>query len=122
MCDPLDFWFGNTEILESLSQYLRPWDLGKMSLVSRRWREALNVDHIWYRMCRRMDLGFIQLFGKVEDNMEEDSRTEMPMFCSSFHWRVKPMIKMDWWLCVIGGNISPCVKESGGDGGVEDRR
>ena len=28
----------------------------------------------------------------------------------------------DWRFCVIGGNISPCVKVSGEDGGVEDRR
>ena len=31
--------------------------------VSVRWRESLNVDHIWYKLCRR--LGHCQLFGKV---------------------------------------------------------
>ena len=121
MCDPLDFWFGNTEVVESLSLYLSPSDLGRLSLVSRRWREALNVNHIWYR---RVDRGFIQLFGKVEDIMEDNYIGEVnSCLCSSFPWRIEEdKLMEDWRFCVTGGNISPCVRVCGEDGGVEDKR
>ena len=65
MCDPLDYWYGNSDILETLSGYLSHLDIGHCGQVSTRWREALNIDHIWYKLCRRLDPGYIGLFGKV---------------------------------------------------------
>ena len=68
MCDPLEYWFGNSEILESLCSYLSLTDIGHLSMVSTRWRNSLNVDHIWYKLCRRIDPSYTSLFGKVNTN------------------------------------------------------
>ena len=65
MCDPLDYWCGNTEVIEALSLRLSPRDLASLSQVSLGWREALNEDHVWWELCRQTDPGSIELFGKV---------------------------------------------------------
>ena len=65
MCDPLDYWRGNTEIIEALSVRLSPGDLASLAQVSLGWREALNEDHVWWELCKRTDPGSIELFGKV---------------------------------------------------------
>ena len=65
MCDPLDYWRGNTEIIEALSVRLSPGDLASLGQVSLGWREALNEDHMWWELCKRTDPGSIELFGKV---------------------------------------------------------
>ena len=65
MCDPLDYWRGNTEVIEALSVRLSPGDLASLAQVSLGWREALNEDHVWWELCKRTDPGSIELFGKV---------------------------------------------------------
>ena len=65
MCDPLDYWRGNTEVIEALSLRLSPRDLASLCQVSLGWREALNEDHVWWVLCRQTDPGAIELFGKV---------------------------------------------------------
>ena len=65
MCDPLTYWRGNSEVIEALSLRLSPSDLANLSQVSLDWREALNVEHVWWELCRRTDPGYIELFGKV---------------------------------------------------------
>ena len=65
MCDPLDYWRGNTEVIEALSLRLSPRDLASLCQVSLGWRQALNEDHVWWELCRQTDPGSIELFGKV---------------------------------------------------------
>ena len=89
MCDPLDYWRGNTEVIEALSLRLSPRDLASLSQVSLGWREALNEDHVWWELCRQTDPGSIELFGKVR--------------------KIKSKIKKPLKYCLIKLNHLPAV-------------
>ena len=45
-------WLGNQEVVEHLAQFLTDKEVGVLCRVSHRWREALNIDHIWYKLCK----------------------------------------------------------------------
>ena len=51
--DPLDVWWGNQEVVEHLTSFLSAREVGALCCVSPRWREVLNFDHLWYKMCIR---------------------------------------------------------------------
>ena len=62
--DPLDYWDGNTEVVERLSHFLSLPDLARCCQVSSRWREALNQDHLWWRLAGRLE-GCREIFQTV---------------------------------------------------------
>ena len=51
--DPLDVWWGNQEVVENLTSFLSAREVGALCCVSTRWREVLNFDHLWYKLCIR---------------------------------------------------------------------
>ena len=55
MPDPLDYWCGNTEVLEALTRYLSLSDVGRCCQLSWRWRAALDQDHLWWRLAGRLE-------------------------------------------------------------------
>ena len=62
--DPLDYWEGNTEVVERLSHFLSLPDLAHCCQVSSRWRAALNQDHLWWRLAGRLE-GCREIFHTV---------------------------------------------------------
>ena len=70
MTDPLDFWYGNTEVMERLTDFLSLRDVGRLCQVSRRWREALEVDHVWWRLAGRLE-GCREMFGCLSPRRED---------------------------------------------------
>ena len=64
MTDPLSFWYGNTEVVERLTQFLSLVDVCRCCQLSRSWREALDVDHVWWRLAGRLE-GCREMFGTV---------------------------------------------------------
>ena len=64
MPDPLTFWCGNTEVVERLTDFLSLRDVGRCCQLSRGWREALDLDHVWWRLAGRVE-GCREMFGTV---------------------------------------------------------
>ena len=71
MCDPLDYWYGNTEVIYALSLHLSHHDLGHLCQLSVNWRESLNIEHLWFKLCRRVDPEYVGLFGKVREGLKK---------------------------------------------------
>ena len=70
MTDPLDYWQGNTEVVETLTHFLSLTDVARCCQLSSRWREALNQDHLWWRLAGRLE-GCRAMFDRVSSLREE---------------------------------------------------
>ena len=64
MTDPLDYWQGNTEVVETLTHFLSLEDVARCCQLSSSWREALNEDHLWWRLAGRLE-GCREMFDTV---------------------------------------------------------
>ena len=78
MTDPLDYWYGNSEVVERLTAFLSLRDVGRCCQLSRRWREALNVDHLWWRLAGRLEGGREMLTVVSPIRVESDLSPQCP--------------------------------------------
>ena len=92
--DPLEYWLGNQEVVEHLTQFLTAKEVGVMCLVSSRWREALNADHIWYKLCKIA--GCHTEFGKFGRRCETE-HGGLQLLCDwGYHYRICQGVRRRW--------------------------
>ena len=92
--DPLDLWLGNQEVVEHLAQFLTDREIGLLCRVSHRWREALNIDHVWYKLCKTARCH--TEFGKIGGRHEAETG-ELQALCEwGYHYRLCRGVRRRW--------------------------
>lgn len=81
--DPLSLWFGNQEVVETLAQFLSEREVSALATSSSRWRSALNLESVWFRICKKR--GWHELRQQEDDDVEngkvEDDASDLDPLC-----------------------------------------
>ena len=81
--DPLSLWYGNQEVVETLAQFLSEREVSALASSSSRWRSALNLESIWFRICKKRGWDDLRQEDNDVDNeeVEEDASSELDPLC-----------------------------------------
>ena len=82
------------EVVEHLVQFLNTKEVGVMCCVSKKWREALNIDHIWYKLCRKV--GCHTEFGKFVTRPGIEDRSLQILCDWGYHFRLCQGVRRRW--------------------------
>ena len=80
--DPLSLWWGNQEVVETLATFLSEHEVCALATSSLRWRAALNLDSVWFRICKKR--GWSELRRQEDDAdtaEDEEDASELDPLC-----------------------------------------
>ena len=80
--DPLSLWFGNQEVVETLAQFLSEREVSALATSSSRWRSALNLESVWFRICKKRGWDDLRRQdNEADDDEAEEDASELDPLC-----------------------------------------
>ena len=97
--DPLSLWFGNQEVVETLAQFLSEREVFILATSSSRWRSALNLESVWFRICKNRgwdDLRRQDNDADEDEEAEEDANLLDPLCGWAKHFQRCVRLRSAW--------------------------
>ena len=97
--DPLCVWWGNQEVVETLAEFLGEQEIFALARSSSRWRSALNLESVWFRICKNRgwhELRRQEDLADDDEDAEEDESDLEPLCEWANHFQRCNRLKSAW--------------------------